>query len=458
MLNAPSHHPGATDSDALAANPSARSEPSRRTPKQRNLRRWLAWGVAGTCVFTIALWLAVHKIPWMGPLVANSLRAVIGAEAVTWLEDTAYGIEDRFNRIWKKNDKPKAYWDVKTAKKALPPKAPKAAAAAPAGSAATPPLPEFTLNDVGPVHKAWEAPGDGVWLPIVDAQHPNDEVRLLKTLLHPDKNRSWADLFVVAVDLRRVEVHPMAGYQEPKSDKPEAAAYVRKAKIPESDHADLLGAFNGGFMTEHGHYGMRLDGITFVDPKEKACTLCQYKDQRLDIGPWTALKARESDMLWYRQAPNCMYVDGEIHPLLQAANVRHWGATLDGDTVIRRSAVGMGPDPNVLYVGISNHTNAKVMAEGMRHAGATTVAQLDVNWSYPKFVLYEPKGKDGQLIAVALAEGFEFSEDEYIRSRAMRDFFYLTRKRAPEAAPEKAAPEKAAPEKAAPEKAAPEEP
>jgi len=437
VLNAPSHHPSATDSGALAASPSARSEASRPTPKKRRLRRWLAWGVGGAFVLTIGLWLAVHKIPWMGPLVANSLRAVIGAEAVTWLEDTAYAIEDRFNRVWKKNDKPKAYWDVNTAKKALPPKTPKAAAVAPAGSAAPPPLPEFTLKDVGPVHKAWEAPGDGVWLPIVDAQHPNDEVRLLKTLLHPDKNRSWADLFVVAVDLRRVEVHPMAGYQEPKSDKPEAATYVRKAKIPQSDHANLLGAFNGGFMTEHGHYGMRLDGITFVDPKDKACTLCQYKDQSLGIGPWTALKARESEMLWYRQAPNCMYVDGEIHPLLQAANVRHWGATLDGDTVIRRSAVGMGPDANVLYVGISNHTNAKVMAEGMRHAGATTVAQLDVNWSYPKFVLYEPKGKDGQLIAVALAEGFEFSENEYIRERAMRDFFYLTRKLAPKAAPEK---------------------
>lgn len=377
-------------------------------------------------MLVFALWLAVHKIPWMGPLVANSLRAVIGTEAVTWLEDTAYGVEDRFNRIWKKNEQPKAYWDVETAKKTLP--KPKKAPETAAGPAAPPPLPEFTLKDVGPVHTAWKAPGDGEWVPIVDPRRPNDEVRLLKTLLHPDKNRSWADLFVVAVDLRRVALHPMAGYQEPKSDKPEAAAYVRKAKIPEHHHDDLLAAFNGGFMTEHGHYGMRLDGVTFVDPKDKACTLAQYKDESIGIGPWTALKAREGEMLWFRQAPNCMYVDGEMHPLLQAANVRHWGATLDGDTVIRRSAVGMGPDPNTLYVGISNHTNAKVMAEGMRHAGATTVAQLDVNWSYPKFVLYEPKGKNGQLIAVALADGFEFSEDEYIRNRSMRDFFYLTRK------------------------------
>jgi hypothetical protein len=53
---------------------------------------------------------------------------------------------------------------------------------------------------------------------------------------------------------------------------------------------------------------------------------------------------------------------------------------------------------------------------------------MDVNWSYPKFVLFEPR--DGSLVrkAVALASGFEFSEDEYIRKKARRDFFYLMRK------------------------------
>ena len=363
------------------ADPAFKRATQSRTPKARRLRRWFAWATLGGFALVILLWVAVHKIPWMGPLVANSLRAVIGTDNVASLEDFAYGLEDRFNRIWKKNDKPKAYWDVKTAKQALPKPATKPAPNEPA------PLPAFAPKDPGPVHRAWAAPGDGEWLPILDARHPGDDAGMFKTLLHPDKNRSWADLFVVIVDLRRVDVNAMVGYQEPKSDKKEAAAYKRTAKIPEADHADLLAAFNGGFMTEHGHYGMRLDGVTFVDPKDKACTLAKYKDQSLGIGPWTALEAKQSDMLWYRQAPNCMYVDGEMHPLLQAANVRHWGATLDGDTVIRRSAVGMDASRSTLYVGISNHTNAKVLAEGMRHAGATTVAQLDVNWSYPKFVL-----------------------------------------------------------------------
>jgi hypothetical protein len=95
--------------------------------------------------------------------------------------------------------------------------------------------------------------------------------------------------------------------------------------------------------------------------------------------------------------------------------------------VIRRSAVGISKDRQILYVGISNHTTAKVMALGMHHAGADAVAQMDVNWSYPKFVTFEEK-KDGLLYPIALAEGFEFSDKLYLRERSMRDFFYLARK------------------------------
>jgi hypothetical protein len=53
---------------------------------------------------------------------------------------------------------------------------------------------------------------------------------------------------------------------------------------------------------------------------------------------------------------------------------------------------------------------------------------LDVNWSYPKFVTFEPGDAGAERKAVALAEGFEYSPDEYIRKKQRRDFFYLMRK------------------------------
>jgi hypothetical protein len=118
--------------------------------------------------------------------------------------------------------------------------------------------------------------------------------------------------------------------------------------------------------------------------------------------------------------------DAELHPGLRDRENTYWGATLDGKTVIRRSAIGVSADGKTLYSGIGDHTTARAIAVAMKHAGAAHVAQLDVNWSYPKLVLYRP-GSAGP-VAEKLCDGFEFSEDEYVRQPAERDFFYVTRK------------------------------
>lgn len=399
------------------------SDPAKKKnkPKKRRSRRWLIGFGVGTPAAVLILWILVHRVEWLGPLIANSLRAVLGTERVAKLEDFAYGVEDRFNRIWRKDEKPKAYWAVPSDEPAEEP-------VAEAADAGPPPPPPFHPKDVGPVHESWSAPGDGKWVRISDPRRPKERAYMFKTLLHPDKNRSWAELFVVAVDLRRSAVFPVAGYREPKSFEKEALKYERPAIIPEKHREELLAAFNGGFMTEHGYYGMKVDGVTLVKPRDKACTFAQFDDGSLTIATWSNIKDREAHIAWFRQAPGCMYENDKMHVGLSNPETSAWGATLDGETVIRRSAVGLNADRSVLYVGISNHTTAHAIALGMHHAGATDVAQLDVNWSYPKFVLFEPGDAGPERKAVPLAQGFEFSEDEYIRKRSYRDFFYLMRK------------------------------
>lgn len=388
-----------------------------KTRRKGRRRRVLTTLVVGVPVLAIGLWIAVHKIPWLGPMLANTLRAVVGTDNVAKLEDFVYGVEDRFNRWYRKDDKPKAYWDV-PAEEAKP-----ADAGAQDGAA-----PEWQLTDVGPIHEKWSAPGDGKWVKIKDPRRPDEPAFMYKTLLHPDKNRSWAEVFVVGVDLRRVRLQAMPGYREPYSLEKESKALARKARVPDEDHEELLAAFNGGFMTEHGYFGMKYDGVTLVKPRETACTMAQLDDGNLTLATWKKIAASEPKIGWFRQMPGCMYEDEKIHPGLADPETRLWGATLDGETVIRRSALGINAARDVLYVGISNHTTAKAIADGMRHAGAVTVGQLDVNWSYPKFVLFEPKEAGGPRKAVPLAAGFEFDEDEYIRKRSLRDFFYLVRK------------------------------
>ncbi len=262
---------------------------------------------------------------------------------------------------------------------------------------------------------------------MVDPRRPGEPPYMMKTLLHPDPNRSWAEVFVVAVDLRRVRLHVVAGTREPAADSPEGEKYERKALIPSEHQEELLAAFNGGFMTEHGGYGMQVDGVTIVSPKPNACTLAVYPDESVRIGTWSKLP-REPEPAWFRQAPECMWESDALHPGLQGGKGLKWGATLDGDTVIRRSAVGLDATREILFVAITNHSTARVLADGMRHAGAVDVAQLDVNWSYPKFVTFEPAASGDGRVAVALAAGFEYSPDEYVRKKQRRDFFYLVRK------------------------------
>jgi hypothetical protein len=394
---------------------------ARRPGRWKRIFLWL--GAAGVALVLATYWL-VHRFEWAGPLVANSLRAVIGIDNVAHLEDLVYAVEDRVNRLTRKNEQPQAHWKVP----ATPPPAPSAAPAAPAASTDAPRLAPFTLSDPGPALKAWSAPGDGKWVPMVDARRPGEPPYMLKTLLHPDVSRSWAEVFVVAIDLRRVRVYAVAGTREPAADSPEGEKYERLALIPPEHDEELLGAFNGGFMTEHGGYGMKVDSVTLVKPKPNACTIAVYDDDSLRIATWKELAADEPRMRWYRQAPECMWEHDKLHPGLQGGKGLKWGATLDGDTVIRRSAIGLNQARDVLFVSITNHSSARVLADGMHHAGAVDVAQLDVNWSYPKFVTFEPAEAGTDRIAVALADGFEYSPDEYIRKKQRRDFFYLMRK------------------------------
>ena len=369
-------------------------------------------------MLVFGLWILVNHTSWAGPLFANTLRRVIGAERVTRLEEFSYGLQDRWNRFRHRNEPPKARW-------AAPPAEVTASPNANAGARAAQ-TQEFRPVPAGPFSKKWFAPGDGEWVKVADPRHPELPALLYKTLIHPDINRSWADLFIVAVSLDEASLHARAGTGEPKAD-PGVPVMKRTGRVPEEDVPNLLAAFNGGFMAEHGHYGMRVDGVTLLKPRPKSCTVLGFSNGTVEIATWDNVASADERIQWFRQTPACMYENNTMHLGLRHPETRLWGATLDGDTVIRRSAIGLDPSRRVLFVGISNNTTARALAEGMHHVGAVDIAQLDVNWSYPKFLLYAQNDK-GELVAQAPVDGFEFNSGEYVSKSAFRDFFYITRK------------------------------
>jgi hypothetical protein len=122
-----------------------------------------------------------------------------------------------------------------------------------------------------------------------------------------------------------------------------------------------------------------------------------------------------------------MVENGELNPGLANEVSISWGAALGGGTVVRRSAVGLDRDRNILYMGVSNATTARVIALGMKHVGSSDVAQLDINWSYPHFIMFKPR-KGGDRKGFSLFDGFAYENNEYVTRPATRDFFYVVRK------------------------------
>lgn len=397
--------------------------------KTSRWRRRGLYTLGGIAVAVPALWIGIHEVPWLGPTLADGVRAVVGPKPIAWAEDVTYGIQDRIDRWRYKDAAPKTFWDVPSgAPTAAPPPvapvvtpvalasgAPVAAPAPSAPAAGAFPPPAFP-----PPFEGVASPGDGTWFAM-------KEPGLAKAVVHPDPKRSFAAVAVVAMDLRRTTLHLVAGTHEPQGKVPPER---RPGLVPKQEAADLVAAFNGGFKAMHGHYGMMLEGDTFVIPRDIACTVGLYRDGAIKIGTWRSIKTTEAQMLGYRQTPPCLVEDGKTNSALDLEYNRNWGATVSGETVIRRSAIGVDRSGTTLFYGFGEAVTAQALAHAMQAIGATDAAQLDVNYSYPRFLLYEADGAgQAPYVESSLIPGIKYTRGEYVTDPAQRDFFYVTRKR-----------------------------
>ena len=373
-------------------------------------RRLLGTGIV-TAALTAGTWIAIHEIPWFGPFLAEGTRSIVGPGPVAWAEDLVYGAEDKVNLTFKGTEAPKTFW------------------AAPSSSVAAPPLEkgEEPPKAFAPPFDGVKADLDGTWIPM-KARGDTERVALYKSLVHPDPKRPFAAVAVVAISLKDLELELVAGTDEPKSNR--VARSDRLGLIPEADRATAVAAFNGGFRAMHGNYGMKVGALSFIPPRDFACTVAFYPDNRLEVRTFSQIKESEPTMLAYRQTPPCLVEQGESNPALLQEFNRNWGATVGGDTIIRRSALGLSKDKRFLFYALGDAVTAQSIGRAMLSVGAYDAAQLDVNYSYPRFMLIE-HGKEGSTqLTEPLVPEIKYSPADYLGRAAERDFFYLKRKRA----------------------------
>jgi hypothetical protein len=270
-------------------------------------------------------------------------------------------------------------------------------------------------------------PGDGVFALLEEGAAAGTGA-LARTTVHPHPYKKDPVVIVVAMDLRHVDLVPVAGTEEPVSTT--VPLERRPGLVPAADLPSLIAVFNGGFLSKHGQWGMRVNGDDFGTPREDACTVAFLDDGSLRIATHRTLVPVASRLRSYRQTPPCLVEGGTLDArLVHEDTARLWGAADGGKREIRRTALGLDATGRTLFFGNGEWIWARDLALAMKSAGAVDVAELDINWSYTRFLLYDRSTPPN--VVSTLIEKVKYSKDAYISKTAPRDFFFVRRKARP---------------------------
>lgn len=171
---------------------------------------------------------------------------------------------------------------------------------------------------------------------------------------------------------------------------------------------------------------MKVDGDVFLPPKDDSCTVI-LEGGAVSIGTWAKVEGKDL-VPTFRQTPPCLVERGEINDAV-TKHVGVFGSSLSGEVLIRRSALGVDYEGKTLFYGFAEAVTPKLLAVAMLSVGAMNVAQLDVNFNFPRFLFYaHPKAGGAPNVTAPLASPVTFRPTEYFGGPEQRDFFYLTKK------------------------------
>jgi hypothetical protein len=304
------------------------------------------------------------------------------------------------------------------------PAAPAASTASPAATGAPPKPAVFPPPAVKPPVERTKAPGDGEWKPVGVYKASGADSPVYRTVIHPHKIRPFVVVEIVAVDLSRLQMELVAGTQEPEGTS--VPVDKRTGLVPAADQPSLVAVTNGGFKKRHGGHGIGIGADVMHAPTPEFCTFAKTRAGGYRVGTWSSMSGDQKDLAWFRQTPPCLVEGGAKHPdLAHEHKAKKWAGAEDGNKEIRRSAVGVGADPGILYFAIADYATAEWLTDGLVAAGITAAAELDINYSYTRFIVYEHES-GGELRATSpLLKDLKAPRKEYWKEPSERDFFYL---------------------------------
>ncbi len=272
------------------------------------------------------------------------------------------------------------------------------------------PIPPLIISD--------PLPGEGVWttdgMPLADSASPP----LRRTFYRPDPERPYVRVDLAWIDTSQTQLTLVPGTAEPQPVDKVKGSGVIPADVQSS--GSLLAAWNGGFMTMHGQYGMMVNRRIVAPPRDGFAVLAQYADGSLRIGVWGDEIKMTPDLVSFRQNGPILIDKG----VLNQDGLLAWGKSVSGETHIWRSGIGITQDGALIYAA-GNAMTAQTLGEALEAAGAVAAMQLDVNAMHVYFYTYRQtdKGPAPTKLSPTIPGPTNLYLTPYVR-----DFMYLTAK------------------------------
>ena len=190
--------------------------------------------------------------------------------------------------------------------------------------------------------------GEGIWEPIDTEEHS----RLYQTQLRPDAERAGERVHLYAMDMRRLSLGIVAGYDTPRPSTGPRASGVAPQVQPIV--ATLSGAGDGGAIV--------VDRRLLRPPLAGKATVAVDTEGRTHLGRWP--ETTPDDVVTLRQQGELVIADGVV-------------AVSDDDLLDERRGLCRTHDGHLVY-GHGHAISRRVLALGMRRAGCQDALRLAV--------------------------------------------------------------------------------
>ena len=247
-----------------------------------------------------------------------------------------------------------------------------------------------------------------------------------QTYIRVDEERDYAVVHATVWDPDRVRLGIRAGTEEPVP----TTSGLGTGRIPRDGDLPitrLVAAFNGGFQTVHGTYGLIEDRTVLIPPRDQSATVIAMEGDRVAFGRWHEGLEVPGDVIGLRQNLRPLVEDGRANP----DNRPRWGWALGqtranlGSPLTTRTGLCRMENGALGYF-FGTDVDGQMLANGMVAAGCDFGIHLDMNQGHTGFEYYAVRDAEGEdFDARTMRRGMGLAHHPRYIGQDTRDFFYL---------------------------------